>query len=73
MIPISQIQTGDLFSNPLFSNTTVPGLVYRVEDVNADEKMLLVQAYSGIDQKIIGKPFWKRNTDRIFSESWRYV
>lgn len=72
MLPMSEINEGDLFSNPLFVNLTPPGNVYRVERINISEKMILVQTYGGSHMEPISKPFWKKNTDRMFSEQWRY-
>ena len=67
MIPISQINIGDMFQNPLFPD----GNIYVVEDINKEEKMIKVQAYNFYSFKPILEPFWKKNTDRMFSESWR--
>ena len=72
MLPMSEINEGDLFSNPLFVNSYPSGNVYRVERINISEKMILVQAYGGSNMEPINKPFWKKNTDRMFSEQWRY-
>ena len=73
MLPITDIKEGDAFANPLWVNCTPQGNIYRVEKVNIDEKMVLVQAYSGSKLEPLLKPFWKKNTDRMFSESWRYA
>lgn len=73
MIPICEIKEGDLFANPLWTNANSQGVIYRVEKVNSAEKMVLVQGYGGKDLGTVGKPFWKRNTDRMFSESWRHI
>lgn len=73
MMPISEIKEGDLFSNPLFVNNPLPGNVYRVGKVNVKEKMVLVQTYGGSNMNPIMAPFWKKNTDRMFSENWRYA
>lgn len=67
MMPINQINIGDMFQNPLFPD----GNIYVVEDINKEEKMIKVQAYSFNSYKPILKPFWKKNTDRMFSENWR--
>lgn len=72
MIPISEINVGDLFANPAFINLSCPGLIYRVERINLRERLILIQAYSGTDLKPFGTPLWKSNKDRLFSESWRY-
>ena len=73
MLPISEIKEGDLFANPLFANSIPQGVIFRVQKVNIPEKMVLVQSYGGSGMKPIQKPFWKKNTDRMFSEGWRYV
>ncbi len=67
MMPISEIYVGDQYENPLFRPD---GTTYVVLDINKAEKMVKVQAISPRGQEI-GKPFWKRNTDRMFSEDWR--
>jgi hypothetical protein len=72
MLPITEIHEGDQFSNPLFVNDPIPGNVYVVEEVNKAEKIVKVQSYNPTKGKPIMKPFWKKSTDRIFSESWRY-
>ena len=56
-----------MFQNPLFPD----GNIYVVEDINKEEKMIKVQAYNFYSFKPILEPFWKKNTDRMFSESWR--
>jgi hypothetical protein len=67
MMPISEIHVGDQYENPLFRPD---GVTYIVLEVNKVEKMVKVQA---VDKhgKMLLKPFWKRNTDRMFSEDWR--
>lgn len=72
MLPISEIAVGDLFANPLWVDSYPPGVIFRVEKTVPNEKMIQVQAYNGDNGKTIMKPFWKKNTDRMFSESWRY-
>lgn len=67
MMPISEIHVGDQYENPLFRPD---GVTYIVLEVNKPEKMIKVQAVNK-HGKMIGKPFWKRNTDRMFSEDWR--
>lgn len=73
MLPISEIKEGDLFANPLYMNMTPQGNIYRVEKVNINEKMVLIQCYAGSTLKPLQKPFWKKNTDEMFSEQWRYI
>jgi hypothetical protein len=68
MIPISHIKEGDQFQNPLFSD----GVVFAVVETEKAEKMVKVQAYSFRTGKCINEPFWKKNTDRMFSELWRF-
>ena len=72
MIPISEISKGDLFANPLFVNENLPGNIYQVERINEKERLLLVQAFSGDKCERVMGPFWKKSTDRMFSENWRY-
>jgi hypothetical protein len=68
MIPISHIKEGDQFQNPLFGD----GVVFAVVEIEKAEKMVKVQAYSFRTSLPINEPFWKKNTDRIFNESWRF-
>lgn len=72
MIPITEIKEGDLFANPIFVNMTPQGDIFYVEKINIPEKMICVQCYGGSTMKPIGKSFWEKNTDRMFSEEWRY-
>jgi len=67
MLPITEINIGDQFENPLLRPS---GLTFVVIDINKSEKMVKVQA---IDQNanLIREPFWKKNTDKMFSENWR--
>jgi hypothetical protein len=67
MIPISQIKEGDLFQNPMFHD----GVIFAVIEVELKEKMVKIQSYSYKDFKPIMHPFWKKNIDRMFNESWR--
>lgn len=74
MIPISMIKEGDMFSNPLFVRMNPPGVIWRVEAINVKEEMVLVQAYSGSNMDAMkNSRVWKKNTDRMFSETWRYA
>ena len=67
MMPISEIHVGDQFENPmLFPN----GCTFVVVDINLDEKMVKVQAIDR-NANVINQPFYKKNRDRMFSESWR--
>jgi len=67
MIPIDLISVGDKFRNPNGGYA-----IFVVIDVNKKEKMIKVQTYS-ITGRIIGEPFWKKNTAPMFSESWRLL
>lgn len=68
MLPISEINIGDQFENPLLKPH---GATFLVIDINKEEKMVKVQAFSSKRLENMGEPFWKENTDRMFSESWR--
>lgn len=68
-MPISEIRIGDVYKNPLYAD----GVEFVVVSVNSEEKMVEVQAYRCSALKPIGKPFWKSNRDRIFSECWRVL
>ena len=67
MLPITEINLGDQFENPILRPT---GLTFVVIDIKTDEKMVKIQGIKN-DGQVIGKPIWKKNTDRMFSESWR--
>ena len=67
MLPISEIYVGDQYENPLFRPN---GVTYVVVAVDKTTKMVKVQAVNPF-KGVIGKPFWRRNTDRMFSEDWR--
>lgn len=72
MIPYSQINIGDVFSNPLHRNFgKFSGLKFCVVEKNDAEKMIKIQGVSSSTMDLCGEAFWKRNTDRLFSESWR--
>lgn len=71
MMPISEIKDGDQFSNPLFRYDQILGVVFSVEKVNEPERMVLMQARNPYTGDPIDRPFWKKNTDRMFSETWR--
>ena len=68
MLPITEINVGDQFENPFLRPS---GLTYVVIDINKSEKMAKIQAMDRKSLKNIREPFWKKNTDRMFSESWR--
>ncbi len=72
MIPMSDIQLGDVFSNPIHRGYgALSGCEWFVTEINPRERMIKLQAMSYKDGKPIGQPVWKRNTDRMISESWR--
>ena len=68
MMPISEIHVGDVYRNPMYKN----GLEFVVVDINNEEKMIEVQPVSSQSREV-GKPFWKSNRDRMFSEGWRVL
>lgn len=67
MMPISEIHIGDQYEDPF---TRPYGLTFIVININKKEKMVQVQAVNA-SGKDIGKPFWKKNTDKMFNENWR--
>lgn len=72
-MPISKIKVGDMFANPLWANDPISGgNIYMVEEVDTKEKLVKVQAYNGRTLKPIMSPFWKKSSDRMFSEDWRW-
>ena len=73
MLLISEIHERDIFANPLWRTYNPPGNLYRVEQINFEEKLVRVQTYGGSNMKPILKPFWKKSTDKMFSESWRLL
>jgi len=68
MLPIDNIRPGNQFQNPLFRGW---GIVWYVEEVKEKERMIKLQGYSYPTCSPVGTPIWKKNTDRMFSESWR--
>lgn len=68
-MPIDKINVGDQYQNPMFRD----GVIFVVEEVSAKDRMVKVQSYSFQACKPFMKPFWKKNTDRMFSESWRIM
>ena len=68
-MPISEIRVGDMYKNPVFHDE----LEYIVVSVNREENMVEVQALRSSSLEPFGKPFWKSNRDRIFSECWRVL
>ncbi|MBC7350450.1 MAG: hypothetical protein H5U05_10815 [Candidatus Aminicenantes bacterium] len=70
MMPIREIHVGDVYRNPMYDN----GLEFVVVDIDFEEKMIKVQPVDSSQSRVeIGKPFWKSNRDRMFSESWRVL
>lgn len=67
-MPFSEINVGDQYQNPFHRGW---GCIFCVEDKNANEKLIKVQAYGYSNCKPVGNPFWKSNRDSMFSESWR--
>jgi len=67
MLPISEINVGDQFENPIHRPY---GVTFVVIDINKEEKMIKLQGINNRAENI-GNPFWKKNTDRMISESWR--
>jgi ferredoxin-fold anticodon binding domain-containing protein len=71
MKPFSEIKIWDVYSNPMHRGFgELSGPEYVVLEKNETEKLIKVQPIRFSDGKPIGKPFWKKNTDRIFSEDW---
>lgn len=68
MLPYQQIRIGDQYRNPFLYPV---GNIYTVLEKDNDEKMVKVQAVCSKTYKNIGSPFWVKNTNRVFSESWR--
>jgi hypothetical protein len=67
MLPISQIEVGDQFQNPMFRD----GNINVVMEVDTGERMVKIQSYGFKDGSPIMKPFWVKNTHQMFQESWR--
>jgi len=72
MMPISEINIGDIFSNPFHRGYgNLSGLEWLVTDINKPEKMILIQGVKYSDKTFFRDPIWKKNTDRMFAKSWR--
>ena len=67
MIPIREINEGDQFQNPFLGS----GLVWVVVGKNEEERMIQLQAIKERVSSPVGKPTWKKNTDRMINENWR--
>ena len=71
MIPYNQINIDDTFSNPMHRGYgKFSGLKFCVIEKNNTEKMIKMQSIN-CSNELFGSTFWKQNTDRIFSGSWR--
>ncbi len=70
MLPMCEINEGDQFQNP-FLGSGLGSLVWVVIGKNEEEKMIQLQAIKERDASPVGKPIWKKNTDRMINESWR--
>lgn len=44
-----------------------------VVQINIKEKLVCVQPYDGKSLEKFWRPIWKKSTDRMFSEFWRYA
>jgi hypothetical protein len=62
MMPMKELHEGMIFQRPHYQT------IYRIEDIDRKERMVKLQIYS-MKGDIIGKPFWKKNSDSCFSES----
>lgn len=72
MMPYSEINIGDVYSNPLHRGFgALSGLEFVV--LEKKEKLIKTQAYSYRSGEIVGKPMWKLASDRMFCESWRML
>jgi len=70
MLPYSEINVGDMFSDPMSRGFgEYSGLTWVVEEKK--EKMIKLQAHRASDGSVFGPPIWKKNTARMFSEHWR--
>lgn len=63
MRPFSDINTGDVYQNIILGPNS---LEFMVVNKNKDDKMIEVVGVSG-PGNLVGKPFWKKNTDRLFT------
>ena len=72
MMPYSEINIGDVYSDPMFRGYgQYSGLEWYV--VDKKDKLIKVQAVSYAKGEPVLEPIWKRPTDRMFSESWRVL
>jgi len=73
-MPISKIKVGDMFVNPqrVVDGKIVSGNIYIVEEISEKDNLVKVQAYDSWSLKPIQTPFWRRGSDTMFSEDWRW-
>ena len=64
MMPITEFYVGQQFEDVYPRD----GLIYVVQEINLEEKMVKVQAYT-FSGKTIGAPFWKESSCDLFSVS----
>jgi len=69
MMPYSEINIGDVFSDPMLRNFgNLSGLEWYV--VDKKDRLIKVQAVSYAEGKPVLAPLWKKSSARMFSESW---
>lgn len=72
MMPFSEINLHDVYSNPMHRDYgSLSGLEYVVVEKNESERLVKVQPVAFSTGKPFGKPMWKKSSDRMFSEAWR--
>lgn len=72
MMPMTEINIGDIFLNPMHRGFgKLSGLQWCVVEKNDAERMIKLQATRFETGEPFGHPIWKKNKDRMFSESWR--
>jgi len=70
MMPYSEVNIGDIFSNPMHRGFgKLSGLEWYV--VDKKEKMIAIQGVKYHSVEPFGAIVWKRPSDRMFSEHWR--
>lgn len=63
MRPLSDINIGDQYKKGDYPFD----LVWRVEEIDREEKLIKLQAHSFRTIKKTGRELWKKNTDRLFN------